>query len=171
LESCCLLPTTVFVCRLANPNLKAGDGVKLVTLSKPQSIRGASVIRKAERCRDSGFQSGYDYYSLSLAAGQVESLEIALAIVKPAGGASIKKGLVSLDLDGDGRREYFRKCTSSEGVHLTVWSGRPLESKRRWHYYYYLRYDVVPTCRRKDYAELELNFFHQLYPVAERVEE
>jgi hypothetical protein len=63
----------------------------------------------------------------------------------------VQRGKVQVDLDGDGRREFFRDCTSNEGIHLTVWSGKPLSGKRRWHFYYYLGYDVVPSCKRKDY--------------------
>jgi hypothetical protein len=54
--------------------------------------------------------------------------------------------VVSADLDGDGQREFFRSCTSVEGVHLTVWSGAPLTGQRRWHAYHYVGYDMVPSC-------------------------
>jgi len=57
------------------------------------------------------------------------------------------------DLDGDGKPEYFRQCTSSEGVHLTIWSGRPLKGTRRWHCYFYLGYDVEPNCTEAEYEE------------------
>jgi hypothetical protein len=58
-----------------------------------------------------------------------------------------------VDLDRDGRREYFRDCTSTEGVHLTIWSGKPLKGTRLWTWYYYPGYGVVPDCTVKDYAE------------------
>lgn len=40
----------------------------------------------------------------------------------------------------------FRVCASSEGLHATAWAGVPLASKRRWHAYYYLGYDIDPSC-------------------------
>lgn len=46
----------------------------------------------------------------------------------------------------------FRVCASTEGLHATAWGGRPLASPRRWHAYYYLGYDVEPTCSEKDYT-------------------
>lgn len=55
------------------------------------------------------------------------------------------------DIDGDGTVERLRVCTSSEGLHLTIWSGEPLVGPRRWHRYYYLGYDVEPSCEPKDY--------------------
>jgi len=150
-----LLTSDDGVCmQISNPNLKEGSHIKLVSLSRPQLILEASVLKKLDgMCRASGFQQGFDYYSLSQNRRQVGMPEIALAIVNPIKGMSIKKGLVSIDLDRDGRREYFRKCTSLEGAHLTVWSGQPLKGKRRWHYYYYLHYAAVQNCQKKDYMD------------------
>lgn len=50
-------------------------------------------------------------------------------------------------------REQFRICTSHEGLHLTVWTGRALLGIRRWHQYYSLGYDVSPSCTGKDYDD------------------
>ena len=58
----------------------------------------------------------------------------------------VTDGAVAADIDGDGQREFFRSCTSVEGVHLTVWSGAPLTGQRRWHAYHYVGYDLVPSC-------------------------
>jgi hypothetical protein len=46
----------------------------------------------------------------------------------------------------------FRVCASTEGLWTTAWAGAPLASTRRWHSYYYLGYDVDPTCDEKEYA-------------------
>ena len=45
----------------------------------------------------------------------------------------------------------FRVCASTEGLHATAWAGAPLASTRRWHAYYYLGYDVDPTCSEAEY--------------------
>jgi hypothetical protein len=61
---------------------------------------------------------------------------------------------VRADLDGDGIVESFRACLSSEGLHLTVWSGLPLEGERRWHRYHYLGFELDPSaqdCTKADY--------------------
>jgi len=31
-----------------------------------------------------------------------------------------------------------------------VWAGAPLKSRRLWHEYYYLGYDVEPSCEARD---------------------
>lgn len=43
-----------------------------------------------------------------------------------------------------------KSCASSEGLHLSLWDGRPLESKRLWHFYYPLGYDVEPNCSAEE---------------------
>ena len=68
---------------------------------------------------------------------------------------SLKRGIATVDLNDDGKHEYFRTCTSNEGVHLTIWTGKPLIGKRIWHQYYYLGYDTNPTCRKKDYEGID----------------
>jgi hypothetical protein len=58
---------------------------------------------------------------------------------------------MAVDVDNDGRQEFFRSCSSAEGIHFTVWSGKPLEGARRWHQYYYLGYDVAADCTQQDF--------------------
>ncbi|NIR42566.1 MAG: hypothetical protein GWN99_01570 [Gemmatimonadetes bacterium] len=57
-----------------------------------------------------------------------------------------------LDVDGDGALEEFRICASSEGLHLTVWSGIGMTGRRLWHRYFYLGYDVEPDCSEAEVA-------------------
>jgi phage terminase large subunit-like protein len=72
---------------------------------------------------------------------------ICVAVQAPrASSFEATNGVLTADLDGDGQREFFRSCTSVEGVHLTVWSGAPLTGQRRWHAYHYVGYDMVPSC-------------------------
>lgn len=46
----------------------------------------------------------------------------------------------------------FRFCASTEGLHASAWAGLPLASRRRWHAYYYLGYDVEPSCDESEYT-------------------
>jgi hypothetical protein len=43
----------------------------------------------------------------------------------------------------------FRRCASSEGVHLTAWNG----ARRVWHEYYHLDYATDPTCTDEETAD------------------
>lgn len=51
-----------------------------------------------------------------------------------------------LDLTGDGAAETFTQCSTSEGISFAVWSGKPFAGTPLWSGYYYLGYDVEPTC-------------------------
>jgi len=49
----------------------------------------------------------------------------------------------------------FRSCTSSEGLHFTAWLGSKPKAQRIWQRYYYLGYDVEPTCTERDFEEIK----------------
>lgn len=144
---------------ISNPHLADGAEVSFVLPGKPQRVAKAVVEGKAAgSCsrNPEAADPGSSFYWLRLAGGGLamnagEPLPPAIAVVGPAAPITVRRGVASGDLDGDGRAEFFRVCTSTEGNHLTVWSGRPLLGKRRWHFYYYLGYDVVPDCKKKDY--------------------
>ena len=144
---------------ISDPNLVEGTEVSLVLTDRPQRVARAAVEAKADSActRNPGAADpAGSFYWLKLAGGKRltkagEPLPPAIAVVGPAGAVSARRGVASGDLDGDGRAEFFRACASTEGNHLTVWSGRPLVGKRRWHSYYYLGFDVVPDCKKKDY--------------------
>ena len=144
---------------ILNSHLADGAELSFILTDKPQRVIKANVEGKADAdcSRNPGASDpNTSFYRIKLAGDkralkQGEPLPPAIAVVGSAGAVSIKHGVASGDLDGDGRAEYFRLCTSTEGNHLTVWTGRPLLGKRRWHFYYYLGYDVVPNCRKKDY--------------------
>jgi hypothetical protein len=136
-------------------NIVAGSKVALVLLRTPQSVSEAEVVRPADgTCPkiDEGDMSLHSY-EIRMLKGSIEPSMPAIAIF----GASkpfVRRGdSVTGDVDGDGTPEFFRSCASSEGVHLTVWSGKPVEGKRRWHQYYYLGYDVQADCTTKDVGD------------------
>jgi hypothetical protein len=144
--------------KISDPNLADGAEVSVVLPDdKPQRVARAAVEGKAagDCSRNPGTDPEANFYLLKL-VGARQALDLtqpmtAIAVVGPLKPVTVKRGTASGDLDGDGRAEFFRACSSSEGNHLTVWTGRPLVGKRRWHSYYYLGFDVVPDCKKKDY--------------------
>ena len=143
---------------IVNPHLSNGTAVSLILPHKPQRVARAVIEEKtALSCSSNPFaDSNTSFYRLKLVGKQKtvnlsEPLPPTIAIVDPGKSIFVRRGIASGDLDGDGTTEFFRICTSSEGNHLTIWSGKPLRGKKRWHSYYYLGYDVVPTCNKRDY--------------------
>jgi len=139
---------------IANSNLPAGQTVSLVVLTPRQSVAQAKILRALPNgCQNpEPAADGQAFYELCLVKGTLPSVAPAIAVVNPAQPLRSSGNFVVADLDGDHRLEYFRQCTSSEGVHLTVWAGKPLSGKRLWHEYFYLGYDVEPNCTDKDVA-------------------
>ena len=143
---------------IQNPHLSDGTRLSLIVPHKPQRVASAAIEEKvAQSCsRNPDTDPNASFYWLKLVGKNKpvngsESLSPAIGIVDPKKPVFVKRGIAKGDLDGDGTMEFFRICTSSEGNHLTVWSGKPLQGRKRWHSYYYLGYDVVPTCKQRDY--------------------
>jgi hypothetical protein len=135
-----------------NGHLSAGARVALVVLNTPQSIVQAEVLGSTNVCQSqSENDSGINKYEIRVLNAKTLPMSPAIAITGTPR-LRVRRGLVTADLDGNNRKEYFRQCTSGEGVHLTVWTGKPLRGRRRWHRYYYLGYDTDPNCTSRDTA-------------------
>jgi len=147
---------------IANSTLADGETVTLVSPQRPQATaRGRITQRAVTTCSPSPATSdGLSFYLVKLVKSDRgfvrndEPLSPGIALVGAPQKFTPRGGAVSFDVDGDGRRDYFRTCTSNEGVHLTVWTGLPLKGKLRWRSAYYLGYDVVPTCKEADYKKI-----------------
>lgn len=130
--------------------MAGGQRFRFVTGVKPSESGEAEITRRLEKpCAFAEHnQQGIAMhsYEFKIVSGELPNAAPAFALLNTAGRLSSGASGYSADLDGDGQAEFFRACTSMEGVHLTVWTGAPLTGRRRWHYYHYLGYDVEPDC-------------------------
>ena len=93
-------------------------------------------------------------YELRIDGGDpLAASDVGIGVIGAPSLCRIDDGQVRCDIEGDGTSAYFRFCTSNEGIHLTAWSGTPPEGERRWHAYYFLAYDVEPSCLREEISE------------------
>lgn len=145
-----------------NANLVKNTPVSIVIRldKKPQKVLLAIVGKKLkESCLRDHAEGGDDnqgkdyFYSLKLMQKPVNKSEMifGIAVIQPARTIQVNKNLASVDLNKDGRLEYFRSCTSNEGYNFTIWTGKPLQGKRIWHSYYYVDYGTEADCRKKDW--------------------
>jgi hypothetical protein len=136
-----------------NPRLQIKDPVTLIVPSDPQSIAHAEIASPSPGdC--AGEKSGARHgYLIHIVSGTVPDNLPLIALTGDTAPLKTDHGSVIADLDRNGKSDSFRSCTSSEGVHLTVWEGRPLEGNRIWHQYYYFGQDVEANCDKKDTAE------------------
>jgi hypothetical protein len=87
-----------------------------------------------------------------LEAGKIAKELVYFAVVGRQGDPKIVRNQVKGRLGTRGDITFYA-CTSSEGLHFIVWSGTPPRENRLWHRYYYLGYDVEPSCPDRDFEE------------------
>ncbi len=138
---------------LASPGSPLADGtaVTLVVPEKPQTVSRVRVRARVAACpalERAGFAG--PYYEI---AGPPPAGDSPIAVVILGGvRATVSKDVAEVTFGGTEEPVRVRSCASQEGVHLTAWRGRPLEGRRVWHAYWFLGYDVDPSCTEKDVA-------------------
>ena len=136
---------------IGGPSLAADTSVDAVD-PQTSTVRRAIVVGPSESCARGGDSSALRSYALRFQGDSSTTPFIGIGVVGASQPIRVRNGAAAADLDGDRRDEFFRACTSQEGVHLTIWSDRPLDGVRRWHHYYSLGYDVSPTCTPAEVA-------------------
>ena len=145
-----------FCLSITNKALKPGQEITLIWTavegepSKPEIRRARITAKLAAPCDEVNRSENDSTYRL--AAGQLEKGKVYFALVGRQDDLRIVGKHVGGRV-GTARDVSFRSCTSMEGLHFTLWSGAPPREKRLWHGYYYLGYDVEPTCREREFQE------------------
>jgi hypothetical protein len=138
-----------------NPDLQPNDKIQVIMLESesPQEVFEAEVAEK-KACKGDGetvLETKNTTEYLLKTSHEISSIGLGVGIVNPISKAKVAKGIASIDIDGNGKDEYFRDCAGFESSWISVWEGKPLAGKRIWYSQYYLRYDVDETCKKKDY--------------------
>lgn len=149
--------------RTKRGDLAAGTSVSVIVSldALAQKVLATTIDKKSEAsCARRASETGDDnpgenfFYSL-IGDGTDEGFEVGIGIIEPAKPVQIQNNLAVFDLNDDGKAEFFRRCAGSEGIHFTVWTGKPLKGKRIWHSFYYLDYDTQADCRKRDWEGTE----------------
>jgi hypothetical protein len=136
---------------MPGPRWAPGSLLTLVQPDPPQSRLTATVEDVVTSCgRLERAMVPGPYYRLGHLSTNPESGTIWVAFGGNLRSQPSRTGAIVLRLDASYPNLQVRSCTSREGVHLTVWMGPPLRSRRLWHEYYYLGYDVEPSCKDAD---------------------
>ena len=142
---------------IAADSIAPGTILLVTSTADPAAVVTARVVRRRSAPCDAPdpdiplADAHYDLEILGAVRPQPRSAWFAV-LAAPGALAATSEGIRG-DLDGDGSFETLRVCTSMEGLHLTLWSGAPLTGRRRWHRYFYLGYDVEPSCEDRDFSE------------------
>ena len=139
---------------ISDPNLTRGTTVDLVVMGEPQSVRQGKVgapIGSADSCapliqgrRSQNAKLGTSFYGLE--GTEVTATDMGIGLVAPPQKLIVVNGLVQTDLNSDGRLEVFSSCATTEGVKFTISTEKAYQGAPLWSKYYYLGYDMNPTC-------------------------
>jgi hypothetical protein len=148
------LPDAGACLAIRNTRLKKGDRIQALLPDKPQAVLVATIAgRTPTSCSsDNDVFENATFYRLKMPKREDPFVGFGIIQTTPV---QIVRGVAKADLDRDRKDEYFRSCTSMEGLHLTIWKGKPLTGKRIWHTYYYLGYDTEPSCKKNEYEGLD----------------
>lgn len=129
--------------------------VIVLAFKTPQKVINTTIKESLEICYsgDMGPEEQAETYFYSLQPDGNENLsknDVAIAAIGGSESLKLSKGVASVDLDGDGKYEYFGQCTSRAGLHSTVWVGKPPSGKVIWHNAHHLEYETIPTCSNKE---------------------
>jgi hypothetical protein len=139
---------------ISDPNLARGTIVHLVLMGEPQSVVQAKVgeqVSSAASCtplmegrRTQNARSGISFYALK--ETKLTATDMGIGIVAPPHEVAVVNGLAQTDLNSDGQHDVFSSCATTEGINFAVWTQRAYQGTPLWSKYYYLGYDMEPTC-------------------------
>jgi hypothetical protein len=138
---------------LPGVRLTEGSPVTLVRVDSPQRAVAVVVEREVSNCEgmERAMLPGPFYAAASWrTVNWADGFWVAVAGRRAT---RQRDGAVTVALSAAYPGARVRSCASVEGVHFTVWAGEPLRSRRLWHQYYYLGYDVEPSCQPADYSD------------------
>ena len=139
-----------------NKGIAPSTPLTLVRLGEEPTIHPATVGKQLSSPCQSALQAAVAaiYYRLHVLSNLQLRPGPYFAVLNPASQFKIRGKEVVAALEGIPELVSFRVCTSTEGLHLTLWQGKPLAGKRVWHRYFYLGYDVEPSCKPLDTTEV-----------------
>jgi hypothetical protein len=137
------------------PALVPGTTVTLIQPAPQPVVLVAAISGSAPSCERLALALiPGPYYLVRGTPKDVASFAPWVALSGRLGTRNVNSGALVVRLSPSYPNAQVRSCTSREGVHLTVWAGTPLKSQRLWHQYYYLGYDVEPSCDDRDGREI-----------------
>jgi hypothetical protein len=123
---------------IQNAALQPGKSLVIVSPLPPQSYFEAQIKGPSPSpCPiTQDIQPGISSYEIEVPPGSAQVSPM-FAVLANAPVLHSVGNIVQSDLDQNGKTQNFRVCSSNDGVHLTLWSGQPLEGRLLWHGYYY----------------------------------
>ena len=138
-----------------NKGITPSTSLTLVSIDEEPTIHSITVGRRLSSPCPSALKADIAgiYYEIKVPADLHLKPGPYFAVLSPVSQFKMRGREVVATLEGIPKPVSFRVCASSEGLHFTVWRGKPLVGMRLWHCYFYLGYDVEPSCKPLDTKE------------------
>ena len=146
----------LFLCFATETALAPGMAVTVVFTGMPQHFTvGRLATRKRLPCIPPSQTPPIDsmQYVVEIPRDTLDRRGVPIVILGAVPTPEQRGDTVTIAIARGGPPVRFRVCASNEGLHATAWAGAPLLSPRVWHGYYYLGYDVDPTCNEVEYTD------------------
>ncbi len=128
--------------------LKPGQTIHVIVFDPQRWTRGKVVNLRETPCKLEAFLDGTSYDIQLEQAASVRG-ELGVAVIASEVLLKIEDKEVILTNHLNNHSVKFSRCASLEGLHFLARQG----SKRLWHEYYYLGYDIKPTCSEEERKE------------------
>jgi len=146
----------LFLCFATDSALAPGTPVTVVFTGIPQHFAaGRLAARKRLPCIPPSRTPPIDsmQYVVEIPRDTLDRRGVPIVILGGVPTPEQRGDTVTIAIDRGRPPVRFGVCAGTEGLHATAWAGPPLLSPRVWHAYYYLGYDVDPTCSEAEYTD------------------
>jgi len=143
---------------IGNDSLAASSPVTLVSAVLPQAyVQGEITGVSQEPCPiNKAVDPTLTSYDVRVKTGNLPKLSPLIAVAGTSQAFSMgANSYIQADLQQNNKFESFRACSATDGVHLTMWQGNPLDGPLLWHGFYYSpgSIGIGPTCSPKEMTQ------------------
>ena len=133
--------------------LSPGSIITLLAADSPRGTVSAVIGGTTDTCDLDEHLTEGPYYRVQPRVAVPEHSAVWVAFPGELATGPAAAGGLAVRINAQYPNVQVHSCTSSEGVHYSVWTGTPLDSRRLWHAYFYLGYDVEPSCKQRSEVE------------------
>jgi hypothetical protein len=126
-----------------------GASIKILETQSPQYFFEGKLGNESESCKVLEKANVVGPYFLVQTEKKKVNPFVGVAVFSK-NTLSVVNNEVVLSSASSKEKIYFRSCISNEGLHFSSWQGQPLKGEQLWRIYYYLGYDVEPSCQENE---------------------
>ena len=123
-----------------------GSAITILETQSPQYFFVGKLDSENESCKALEKANVFGPYFIVTTERNVADPFIGIAVLSKNSLSVVNNEVILNSAQSEGKIN-FKSCTSNEGLHFSSWLGQPPKGKQLWRAYYYLGYDVEPSCQ------------------------